>query len=1069
MTDDKFDSLEAELDELKATVQRLKRHDRHASYASDRTITQEQIDADMVEYDTDFDMPVARESAAARLQKRHERSTRAPTKQAAFENRSTSTFEAECFPTLGKAPMIEYGEDSFQSSEDSNCSPESSYASIARDVGVTSTARDASLARTRYGQVSCSPDGQDRDWVMLDQRQYDNGQDYHGRIPLPSAATSLERPTAGRGALHEHGAYTDTRESYENSEDRVSPTRQLLLDGAPRFATAKRATDGHRRKALPEQWAPERDVDRRHHHAREDLASLEASHAGVHNSTIAAPRKTLRGSHRGRVLTYDDEHEQVSIRHDQPAHKSARMLAHAKSHGSLVSPSKGTVGRASTFASPTAASKQRSAILTKPGKSPSPTKSIDTSRPRRQDIAARPPPLRITENHVPNKKPVAREYTHAYNEGPYRFPDFLEGDEPNPHMFTLAQRDALHDTSTDDFVAAHHKFPPILGSPLNTETLSWRGKMNKPWNIKIPSPARIQSRSASPSNNSKIPRLAQKLSTPPASPMPTPQPLTAIKMTHRTLERTKQAELGDDTPRASSPSMTRSMPEQPRTCTPTLLGEEIPPTPLTGERAALLQPIVRRLSSAESQRLIRSRSSTLNGSECSATTTATLSIEEHKKDTSSTQSSQRISEETVSYEPTVHVTAEKADTPSIPQPASPELQPLQTINPATKVASSSYPSTVQQISKDDAKHQGQDPTEGVDPSSQAVLEITRLTSPLVGGSNDLPRSHEAPPVSSPEQDPAIIKIGPIASSSLGVSKAASFSSKQNSRAYSLRATASEFVPRSSSVTPTQQATIAIPLTVTVGPRTDVFSPVTPLEQKIPSLISPPCTDETQRIPHSDWISLTPSERQSIREKRLEQGSSDESTSGLSKLTFGSALSPCQSFASESPDKDPRHFDWFDAARKGPAVRFARAPLPSMDEEVETEVPPNEKGWDIGSATPGWWYGWRGGDGLEISFVGHGPDAERFPDAPVEFRKYKANKSSKTWSNPSQQTPTHNQSHEGDNGISVATQDMREWATEMGYNRTPCGNFDVTHAVEHIGNGSNHDFVDGWCHNCVPPH
>lgn len=1034
---------------MEAVIQKLRRNHRQALYSSERAVVREHVDVDMTGYDTDFGIPAVRESAASRLQKRHEQSSRAPSKHTTSEVHPAPAFEAESFPLLVEASTIECDGESLDRSDNGTYSLESSYARVVKDSDGSLNDQDASFARYRYGHDSSSPDEPDREWVILEHRYSTDEQSSYDSIDPSPPAVVVGRPPTRRSALHEQEGYGRTHDNYGHPGHPSNPLRPAVLEGAPRFVTAKRVADRHRRKALPEEWVPESDDDQRRRHTpgctTSHSPSAGTTHTGTGISTAPALRIPPRGSHKARVLTYDDDHEQTSIRHDQPAKKSARALTHAKSHSNLIASSNNTVGRKSTFASPTAASKQRSAISTKSGNSSNPVKSMNTSRPRGEQDQ------RAAENRSPGQKPAARRYADPNSEATSKHPDFFGGAESNLHQFLSDRRDTFHDASAGEFIAGRYKSPPTLRSRPSSHALRGRMMPDKHAKIEFPYPAPLQARAASPLSTSKIPRLTRKASTPPAALTIISSPLTAIRMTHKTLEHTKQAEPDGDASHVPPPHMRCSVSEQPRVRTPTHLGDEIPPTPLTGERAALLQPVVRRLSSAESQRLIRSRSNTF--SESVSSTTTTSPVKENEREASSIQPSQGVGEATVSDQPNVYTATAETDTQISSAPCSPKTQPTSTVVSPTRPASTSRFSAPQQTAVDDSKHQERERKETI------PAQDTRPASPVVGQGSDEPLLHKKSTASLAEQDPAIIAISPAVSA---------VSVEQGSRASSLRATASEFIPRSSSLTPTQQQ-LAVMAQPTVVNRVPGQSPITPVEQQIPFPTSPPCTDRAASVTNGDWLALTAEERRNILVKRHQRGSSDETASGLSNLTFGSALSSTQSFASASPDKPTRHFDWFSASSNGEAVRFARAPFPSMDDGVEAEDSTHERGWGIGSAVPGWrTYGWRGGDGLEISFVGHGPDAERFPDAPIEFRNYKKKTASQRNLASSQQTPTHNSFDEGGHDV-PSDKKMSEWATTMGYKRAPCGDFEVTHAFEHVSTRESREFIDGWCNKCVPPH
>ncbi|GAB7350813.1 hypothetical protein MBLNU459_g1349t1 [Dothideomycetes sp. NU459] len=206
-------------------------------------------------------------------------------------------------------------------------------------------------------------------------------------------------------------------------------------------------------------------------------------------------------------------------------------------------------------------------------------------------------------------------------------------------------------------------------------------------------------------------------------------------------------------------------------------------------------------------------------------------------------------------------------------------------------------------------------------------------------------------------------------------------------------------------------------------------------------------DVSAWLPPNEWHLLSAYERNRVKEQRRMRGSS-VSSSGLSAWS--------RSDGSGSPEK----------GRIAPA-KFGRSPLPTM---AGNEKPTRSKGWGIGSAAPGWWYGWRGGDGLEISFTGHGPDAERNSYAPVNFHNYDKQMDEQGTLPPAhKRRNANNSSDDGLCGVPAAPKKMREWAARAGYPRVPCGNFEITDAIEHVGNYDTRGFVDGWCHGCVPGH
>ncbi|PSK60566.1 hypothetical protein B9Z65_716 [Elsinoe australis] len=222
-------------------------------------------------------------------------------------------------------------------------------------------------------------------------------------------------------------------------------------------------------------------------------------------------------------------------------------------------------------------------------------------------------------------------------------------------------------------------------------------------------------------------------------------------------------------------------------------------------------------------------------------------------------------------------------------------------------------------------------------------------------------------------------------------------------------------------------------------------------------------------PELDWIRLDPEERESIlrlrRQARYKQATSS-STGSVSSMSPQSSWSPLHH---RTIKMDPQgnviypKTAW--AARRAVQqmpFRLGRASMP-------TSSGGEGKGWTIGSAQPGWWYGWKGGDGKEISFTGHGPDAEKDPNSPVNFRV------------PQGDTPSTISGTLAGSGASamlpnrgklmdtpgVLYEDLRDPVkTESTTATMPCGNYEISTAVEHIGTSGA---ALNWCHTCRPGH
>jgi len=153
------------------------------------------------------------------------------------------------------------------------------------------------------------------------------------------------------------------------------------------------------------------------------------------------------------------------------------------------------------------------------------------------------------------------------------------------------------------------------------------------------------------------------------------------------------------------------------------------------------------------------------------------------------------------------------------------------------------------------------------------------------------------------------------------------------------------------------------------------------------------------------------------------------------------------------------------------IRFGRAPpppvpdvytsmptsSPTSDTTSALQTPHNIPGWRIGSARAYNPYGWKGGDGREISFIGYGPHAERDPNTVVDFdfRGMSARFA----------TAVSNGFADAEENRSpfVAPKSQRQWAEKLGYSKVPCGNVKINDAVEHMPFASN---GPGYCYDCV---
>ena len=155
------------------------------------------------------------------------------------------------------------------------------------------------------------------------------------------------------------------------------------------------------------------------------------------------------------------------------------------------------------------------------------------------------------------------------------------------------------------------------------------------------------------------------------------------------------------------------------------------------------------------------------------------------------------------------------------------------------------------------------------------------------------------------------------------------------------------------------------------------------------------------------------------------------------------------------------------------AKFGRAPAPSAmpvfspstatissrSEDTSPPKTPNSvRGWQIGSTLSHIPYGWTGGDGKEIKFIGYGPHAERDPNSVVNFNFQGRTSSFGAGTSNGYHEEKENFSHEY-----VAPRSQRQWAEKLGYHRVPCGDLEITHAVEQIPFGSQ---LANYCHDCM---
>ena len=205
------------------------------------------------------------------------------------------------------------------------------------------------------------------------------------------------------------------------------------------------------------------------------------------------------------------------------------------------------------------------------------------------------------------------------------------------------------------------------------------------------------------------------------------------------------------------------------------------------------------------------------------------------------------------------------------------------------------------------------------------------------------------------------------------------------------------------------------------------------------------------VPDYKWESMSYEEKREVVEKRRGRGLSNVSSTTPTAASTSTDFSTPITLDPQGNIVAPR---WTNRRTVKTLRTLGRAPLPYLGTPM-TDYASNsstgsspQKGWTVGSAEPGWKYGWRGGDGKEISFSGYGPDAERNPYSPFNFRSYEESPSNRF----------------GIAAVQGHGKGMQEWALKNGYDRIPCPNFEIGRATENITGPEN---PMGWCSACLP--
>ena len=139
--------------------------------------------------------------------------------------------------------------------------------------------------------------------------------------------------------------------------------------------------------------------------------------------------------------------------------------------------------------------------------------------------------------------------------------------------------------------------------------------------------------------------------------------------------------------------------------------------------------------------------------------------------------------------------------------------------------------------------------------------------------------------------------------------------------------------------------------------------------------------------------------------------------------------------------------------------------PTSDDTSPFKTPQGHHAWTIGASFTSRPYGWKGGDGQEISFSGYGPQTEYNPMSPVNMMFFPSNHSS-----PLQQPHGSNSPGNQYQSPKVWPRSQKQWAELAGYNnvatKVPCGNMEFVSAVEHMPMWAPESAM-GYCNDCAP--
>lgn len=280
------------------------------------------------------------------------------------------------------------------------------------------------------------------------------------------------------------------------------------------------------------------------------------------------------------------------------------------------------------------------------------------------------------------------------------------------------------------------------------------------------------------------------------------------------------------------------------------------------------------------------------------------------------------------------------------------------------------------------------------------------------------------------------------------------------------------------------------------------------------------------LPPDEWFALSPDQRQAIVELRTQTkyGSMHSANFLSSNIPMRGPIDPAWTTSSIpqtalppptfpelvdengspngvqagqvlrptlSPGKKTVQWVLQDLDGKQTPLKFGRAPPPSLpplaayssstpslsptsDDTAPLPTPGSlPRRWHIDSAVshrataPR--FGWEGGDGKEIRFVGYGPHAERdSPPGAGAVVHFNFGGVTASYDHVGVPNGFHCQYEDPENFHSdeVAPRSRLQWALKAGYERLPCGDVEVGCAVEHCVARGGGGGVHGSCGTCV---